>query len=142
VERALALWRGPALAEVRDYDFAAAEAARLDELHVAVQELAAQTATLAGDTVTAISEARSLTNAHPLRESAWMVLLRALGAAGRFAEALRSYADMRSLLVEQLGTEPSPVLRTMHRHLLDQDARALVPRTPRRRPRTFAHSFC
>lgn len=142
VDEALRLWRGPALAEVRDYDFAAGEAARLDELHAAVQEFAVQAATLTGDTVTAVSEARVLTNAYPLRESAWMVLLRALGAAGRFAEALRSYADLRSLLSEQLGTEPSPALRAMHRHLLDQDARALFPRTPQRKGRPFVQSFC
>ncbi|MCO1576884.1 tetratricopeptide repeat protein [Crossiella sp. SN42] len=73
---------------------------------------------------------RSLLGAHPLRESLWLLLIRALAAAGRRAEALAGYAACRERLAEELGVEPGPALRGLHLSLLTETppVRALIPR--------------
>ena len=73
-----------------------------------------------------IGELETLTAAHPLRERLWSHRMLALYRAGRQAEALRAYRDLREILVGELGIEPSPALRELEGRILRQDA-ALAP---------------
>jgi DNA-binding SARP family transcriptional activator len=118
---ALALWRGPALADLLDSEFAGAEATRLDEARLAAAEELAE-AELARDRP---SEAVALLEphvaAHPLRERAWGQLMVALYRMGRQAEALRAYQQLRRVLGEELGLEPTPALRALEGQILAQN---------------------
>ncbi|GFJ78271.1 BTAD domain-containing putative transcriptional regulator [Phytohabitans houttuyneae] len=120
---ALALWRGPALADVADAAFARAPAARLNELRLAAIEDRVDAALALGDGGGFVPELESLALAHPLRERLAGQLIRALRGAGRPAEALAAYDRLRSSLAESLGTDPSPELAALHLTLLkDTDA--------------------
>jgi DNA-binding SARP family transcriptional activator len=58
-----------------------------------------------------IGELETLIDGHPLRERPWSYLMLALYRAGRQADALRAYRDLRAILVRELGIEPSHALR-------------------------------
>ena len=74
-----------------------------------------------GRAADAAAAAAALVAAEPLRERAVAVLIRALVAAGRPAEALQAFARLRAELAEQLGTDPSPELRRLHEQVLRQE---------------------
>ncbi|BCY11914.1 hypothetical protein L3i22_070020 [Actinoplanes sp. L3-i22] len=121
IEPALELWRGRAYAEVAAYPFARAAAARLEETRAEAAELHVAILLAAGDIRASTVAARDLTLTHPLRESAWELLMRALYRAGRPAEALHQYGRLRARLNEDLGAEPGPALRRLHLAVLRQD---------------------
>jgi DNA-binding SARP family transcriptional activator len=123
---ALALWRGPAYAEVADEPYAEAEARRLDELHVVALEerIDADLALGAHDAV--VAELEALIAEHPLRERLRGQVMLALYRAGRQADALQAYAAARRTLVDELGIEPGPALQRLHADILRQD-RSLEP---------------
>ncbi len=126
LRKALALWRGPALADLPDRSTAAArpEALRLTALHRWID------AALALDRPTdVIPELRELVADHPLDETFHAQLIRALRAAGHCADALAAYEDVRRVLADRLGTGPGAELRELHRQLLATDAEA-APREP------------
>ncbi|MGI5285639.1 BTAD domain-containing putative transcriptional regulator [Nonomuraea polychroma] len=126
---ALDLWRGPALADVPDAPFAAAQARRLEELRLAAVEDLME-AELALPEASPVGALRELVTAHPLRERARGLLMRALLAAGRQAEALAVYDDTRRLLADELGADPSPELAALHLEILrGQRPRERVTRT-------------
>jgi len=112
---ALALWRGPALADLPAYEDAAA-ATRLDELRLTATEDLAEAKLARGDDQ--VPELRRLVAAHPLRERPAGQLMRALHAAGRRAEALTVYAETCGALADHLGTDPSPELSAVHQDIL------------------------
>ncbi len=118
---ALALWRGPALADHRFDDFAQAEITRLEELHAeAIEErLAAELAR--GASIDLVGELKTLVSAHPLRERLRGQLMLALYRSGRQADALETMREGRRLLVEELGLEPGPELRKLERMILAHD---------------------
>ena len=126
LDEALGLWRGPALADVDDAPFARAEAARLEERRLAAVESRAEALLACGRHRELIGELETLTAAHPLRERLWSHRMLALYRAGRQAEALRAYRDLREILTGELGIEPSPALRELEGRILRQDA-ALAP---------------
>jgi DNA-binding SARP family transcriptional activator/pimeloyl-ACP methyl ester carboxylesterase len=128
LEEALGLWRGPALADVDDAPFARAEAARLEERRLAAVESRAEALLACDRHRELIGELETLTAEHPLRERLWAHRMLALYRAGRQAEALRAYRDLREILVGELGIEPSPALRELEGRILRQDA-ALAPPT-------------
>ncbi|SNT47825.1 Predicted ATPase [Actinomadura meyerae] len=130
---ALALWRGPALADVADAEFAHPFAARLEELRVAAVEDRVEAELAAGLPVPPVAELEPLAAAHPLRERLRGHLMRALCAAGRQAEALEVYEETRRALADRLGVDPSPELAAVHLSILRRDAPApaapVVPAT-------------
>ena len=126
LDEALGLWRGPALVDVDDAPFARAEAARLEERRLAAVESRAEALLACGRHRELIGELETLTAAHPLRERLWSHRMLALYRAGRQAEALRAYRDLREILTGELGIEPSPALRELEVRILRQDA-ALAP---------------
>ncbi|MET7766879.1 BTAD domain-containing putative transcriptional regulator [Streptomyces sp. NPDC005393] len=118
LRRALALWRGPALADLPHRDAAAArpEALRLTALHRRID------ADLALDRSTdVIPELRELVADHPLDETFHAQLIRALRTAGHGADALAAYEDVRRILTDRLGTDPGTELMELHRQLLLTD---------------------
>ena len=121
LSRALALWRGPALADVAYHDFALGEAARLEELRLDCEEerLAARL-TLGEDEVVLADSAR-LSAEHPHRERLRGVFMIALYRAGRQVEALEVFREARKSLLEELGLEPGDDLRAVEAAILRQD---------------------
>jgi hypothetical protein len=114
---------------VDDAPFAQAEARRLEERRLAALESRAEALLACGGHRELIGELETLTAAHPLRERLWAHRMLALYRAGRQAEALRAYRDLRAILTGELGIEPSPALRELEGRILRQDA-ALAPPAP------------
>jgi DNA-binding SARP family transcriptional activator len=130
---ALDLWRGPALVEFPDHEFAIGLATRLEERRLAAIEdrIAAELAL--GRHAAVVGELSELVREFGLREQLWGHLAVALYRSGRQAEALRSLDEMRRLLRDELGVDPSPPLRALQTRILDHDP-ALDPPAPESRP--------
>ncbi len=131
---ALALWRGPALAEFRYEDFAQAEIARLEELRLAAQEERIEADLELGRHDELVVELEALVAEQPLRERLRGQLMLALYRSGRQAEALQAYQEGRRVLAEELGLEPSESLQRLEHQILDHDP-ALAPAERAARPR-------
>src|SRR6266516_7286112 len=100
------LWRGDALTDLRDLPFAAVEADRLAELRLAAAEDLAEAAVTCGHARDLVSDLERLATTHPLRERLHELLIRALYADGRQAEALAAYERVRTTLADELGADP------------------------------------
>ncbi len=111
LSEAEALWRGPALVDVVYAEFAAHEAARLEEL----RQLAL------GRHEQLIPPLQAFVAAQPLRERARSQLMLALYRDGRQSDALAEYRAARETLVEEIGIEPGPALQALERAILVQD---------------------
>jgi class 3 adenylate cyclase len=121
LRKALALWRGPALADVAFEPFAGSEVARLDELRVAVREELVAAELARGRHAAVIGELETLVAEHPLRERPRALLMLALYRADRQAEALEAYAEARRYLRVELGLDPSQALQKLQQGILRQD---------------------
>ena len=126
LREALGLWRGAPLSDFVYEPFAQAEAARLKELRVATIEDRIEADLRAGQAAELVSELQALAAREPLRERLRGQLMLALYRSGRQAEALDVYRDARTTLVEELGLEPGPELKTLERAILTHDP-ALEP---------------
>jgi DNA-binding SARP family transcriptional activator len=115
---ALRLWRGDAYCDVPAGSCISAERARLGELRIGAEELAAEIKLRNGDVVDAVSELTALTMRNPFREKAHATLMRALSGAGRQADALRVYGAVRHKLMSELGVEPGSELRRQQHQIL------------------------
>ncbi|MFJ9417234.1 BTAD domain-containing putative transcriptional regulator [Streptomyces sp. NPDC101227] len=143
LEEALALWRGPAFAEVADEPWAAAETARLNELRLVARELHIAARLRLGDPAAVVPEAEGLTRDNPLREEGWRMHALALWSSGRQADALAALRRARATFADELGLDPGPDLVALEEAILTQRTdvlRAAVPPPPTDtpRPRTTA----
>ncbi|MFJ2157074.1 BTAD domain-containing putative transcriptional regulator [Streptomyces sp. NPDC087856] len=103
LEEALGWWHGAAYGEWADEEWASAEAARLNELHLTAREMAI-TATLAtGAAREAVPAAEALVREHPLREEGWRLLALGLWASGRRADAVAELRRAAGVLADELG---------------------------------------
>ena len=118
---ALALWRGPPLADFAYEPFAQSTIGRLEELRLTTLEKWIEAELAAGREREMVGELRPLVAEHPLREGFRAQMILALYRAGRQAEALEVYRQTRSLLVGELGVEPAPALQQLHRAVLTHD---------------------
>lgn len=118
LERGLARWRGPALADVADEDWATPVAVRLDELRLRAQELRFRCLLDTGQHGEVLPEIERHVRAHPLRERPCGQLMVALHFSGRTAEAADTFRAFRHRLVDEAGLEPSGELGQLHRRLL------------------------
>jgi DNA-binding SARP family transcriptional activator len=118
---ALALWRGPPLADFAHMRFALPEIGRLEERRLAVLEERIEADLALGRQAELIAELELLVAEHPLRERLRALLMVALYRSGRQAEALEGYQEARRTLVEELGIEPSRELHDLHQAILRQD---------------------
>jgi predicted ATPase/DNA-binding SARP family transcriptional activator len=119
LREALALWRGPALADAATAAFAQAPIARLTELRLAATGDRIEAELIHGAAL--IPELESLVAEHPLHERFTGLLMRALAQAGRIADALAAYARIQKALADELGTDPSAELAALHVDLLRGD---------------------
>jgi basic membrane lipoprotein Med (substrate-binding protein (PBP1-ABC) superfamily)/DNA-binding SARP family transcriptional activator len=125
---ALRLWRGPALSDFAYEEFAQPYIRRFHDMHLdAVEELAAAELE-AGQASEVVPMLDAAIRDDPLRERSRELLMLALYRSGRHAEALRTHQQLRSLLVEELGLEPSPPLQRLQERILLHDPSLLPPR--------------
>ncbi len=120
-EDAAARWRGRPYGAVADEPWARAAVARLEEIHGQLREthIGALLATGAVDRV--LADVETALGEEPLRERLWVHRMAAHRAAGRRADALATYTEARTVLVDELGIEPGPELRALHTDLLRDD---------------------
>jgi DNA-binding SARP family transcriptional activator len=118
---ALSIWRGPALADFEYETFAQPAITRLEELRLAAIESRIDADLALGRHVELVGEVQSLVRENQLRERLRGQLILALYRSGRQAEALEAYREGRTVLVEELGIEPSPPLQELERAILRQD---------------------
>jgi DNA-binding SARP family transcriptional activator len=116
---ALDLWRGPALADLLAEPFLT-EAARLEELRLVAMEDRVEAELALGAHNHLVGELEALVAAHPLRERLRAQLMLALYRSDRQAEALRAYQDLRRVLGDELGIEPSRELASLEEAMLLQ----------------------
>lgn len=127
LDEALALWRGPVLADLADQPFVATEATRLEELRLVATERWVDAGLALGRHAELVSELEGMVRRYPLRENVWSQLIVALYRSGRQADALRTYQRLREVLAEELGLEPSPELRRLEGMVLRQDRELATP---------------
>ncbi len=127
LEEALALWRGPPLADLMYESFAQGEVARLEELRLEALELRIDADLALGRHEGLVGEIERLTAEHPFRERLRGQLMLAKYRSGRQAEALEAYRETRKALVEELGIEPGTELRRLQHAILAQDPDLLPP---------------
>ena len=134
----LALWRGPALADVADVELVRHEAQRLDALRVSAVEARLEADVALGRHHELVAELEGLVAVYPLRERLWALLMVCLYRTGRQADALGAFQQLRHRLADELGLDPSSELVQLEHDIL-RHAPALdwsAPRPPvtRRQP--------
>ena len=141
IREALALWRGPPLADVAKSPLVESEIASLEELRLVAQEELIEAKLALGRHADVVAELQALARRHPMRERLRAQLMLALYRSGRQAEALQTYQDVRRVLATEAGLEPGPTLRDLERAILHQDE-ALAPaeRPAAHTPGTLARS--
>ncbi len=138
LDRALGLWRGPALGEFAGLPFAQPEALRLDELRVAARERQAELLMATECAAEAVAALQAVVAEHPERERARGLLMQALYRTGRHTDALATFRSWRQHLSEDLGLDPSPALERIEQDILrhalpspesrpERPGRALLP---------------
>jgi DNA-binding SARP family transcriptional activator/DNA-binding beta-propeller fold protein YncE len=125
---ALALWRGPALADLTFEPFAQSEIARLEELRLTALEARIEADLALGRQDSLVAELEPLVAAHPYREGLRAQLMLALYRSGRQAEALETYRRARRTFSEELGIEPGPRLQELEGAILRHDSSLETPR--------------
>ncbi|AGL16218.1 hypothetical protein L083_2708 [Actinoplanes sp. N902-109] len=143
---ALAIWTGPALADLRTCPALVRYLRPLDELRCDVAEEHLALRIRRGEATGCLAELLELTAADPLRERPWALLMEAYYRTGRQSDALATYQRVRALLADELGVDPGPELRRMERNILRQDPGLLVSApdssavvsSDERRPAAFA----
>ena len=120
LSQALAMWRGPAFADLDGEDAIGSEIARLDELRLTALERRIDADLRLGRHAELVGELETLTIEYPYHERFREQEMLALYRSGRQSEALRAYDHTRTMLVDELGIEPSPSLRALHTQILQQ----------------------
>ncbi|MEU4831567.1 BTAD domain-containing putative transcriptional regulator [Streptosporangium sp. NPDC023615] len=130
LDAALALWRGPALAEFSDLSWAVAEAGRLEELRLIAVERRADAGLLLGHSGALVPDLEAHASAHPLREEAWRLLALALYRNGRQGDALGALRRARMLLRDELGLDLGATLQRLESDMLTQAVHLDPPARP------------
>ncbi|MEU0259401.1 BTAD domain-containing putative transcriptional regulator, partial [Streptomyces sp. NPDC006183] len=120
LDEALGLWYGPALADLpgRDTD---PLVVRVEQRHARARRDRFAADLALGRAEEVLAPLAALTAGQPLDEPLQALRIRALRAAGRPAEALTAYEEVRTALADRLGTDPGPELRALHAGLLVDD---------------------
>jgi DNA-binding SARP family transcriptional activator/nucleotide-binding universal stress UspA family protein len=137
LSHALALWRGPPLADLAYEEAFTQDVSRLEEMRWTCLEDRIEADLAAGRHSDVIADLEELSHRYPLRERACGLLMLAYYRSGRQADALHAYRRMRATLVGELGLEPSRPLAELERQILQQDP-ALEEAVARQIPRRAA----
>lgn len=127
---AIGLWRGAALVDVVDAGYLAAQATQLNEARLDAIETLAEAELASGRPAEALARLDDHVDANPLRERGWGLLMVALYRLGRQVTALRAFQQVRAILGEQLGLEPSPELVDIEQRILRHDPVLAGPPVP------------
>ncbi|MFC3575128.1 AfsR/SARP family transcriptional regulator [Streptomyces yaanensis] len=127
LDRALDLWRGPALVDVRTGPVLRTETRRLDEMRRTALEHRAGAYLLLGRHTELLGELGAMTAHYPLQESLHALLIVSLHRSGRSGEALEAFRRLRAALVNELGIEPSHRLQRLHHAILRDDPELASP---------------
>jgi ABC-type transport system substrate-binding protein/DNA-binding SARP family transcriptional activator/streptogramin lyase len=127
LREAESLWRGRPLADLESEPFAGLEARRLETLRIQAVEDRIDVELALGRHTVVCPELEQLVTEHPMRERLRGQLMIALYRCGRQADALQTYQEGRSLLVEELAVEPGPQLRKLQLAVLGQDSALDLP---------------
>jgi len=130
---ALRLWHGPALSDFAYEEFAQPYIRRFGDLHLDAIEQVASAELDAGRAAEVIPMLDAAIRDDPLRERSRELLMLALYRAGRHPEALRTYQQLRTVLADELGLDPSPSLQRLQERILLHDP-SLQPREPEPAP--------
>jgi predicted ATPase/DNA-binding SARP family transcriptional activator len=128
--QALALWRGPALADFVAEEFAQAEIARLEQLRLRALEERIEALLALGRHNEVLAQLTALIDQHPLEERLRAQQMVALYRSNRRADALSAYQHFRRFLGDELGLDPSHDLREIERRILRQDPALVMPAAP------------
>lgn len=131
---AIELWRGAALEEFADREFASVRARQLEEQRLVTLERRTDARLAMGQHRGLIAELRQLVTEHPLREPIWAQLIVALYRSDRQSEALRAYSELRERLAEELGITPAPELVRLEEQMLAHDPSLQLPPEPEPEP--------
>ena len=118
---ALGLWRGPVLADLAEFGFAAPIVGKLEELRLEAVETRIDAELALGRNAAMAAELTDLVRRYPLHERLHAQRMLALYRCGRQSDALAAYAQLRTLLVDELGVEPSPPVQELHHRILCHD---------------------
>ena len=138
LREALALWRGPPLADFAYEGFAQGAIARLEEERLEALEDRIDADLVIGDQAGLVGELEGLVAEHPLRERLRGQLMLALYRCGRQVDALEAYRDARRELLDGLGLEPGRALQELERAILAQDPALDAPSSRHRARPTSA----
>jgi DNA-binding SARP family transcriptional activator len=132
LRQALALWRGPALADVAEARFAQPEITRLETLRLGCLADRIDADLACGRHEELVGELEALVQQHPYDERLRGRQMLALYHAGRQADALDAYRAAYEALADGLGIEPSPELRSLEAAILRHEVPA--PAAPQEPP--------
>jgi DNA-binding SARP family transcriptional activator len=127
LEAAVGSVGGELLASEPYAGWAAEERSRFEMDYVQACNRAAGLALETGRGELAVEMARRAIGVDAMSEASWQLLIRGLAATGARAEALRAYLELRTTLVEALGTEPSATSRGLYLELLAEDSAGSAP---------------
>ncbi|WP_431903126.1 FxSxx-COOH system tetratricopeptide repeat protein [Nonomuraea sp. bgisy101] len=127
LDSALALWRGPALADFGADPWAQFDAIRLEELRYAAEEGRTDAELALGRHAEVLPRLEQRVARHPLRERSAAQLMTALYRCGRQGEALNVYERVRRVLADELGVDPAPTLQALHQAVLTHDPSLTAP---------------
>lgn len=124
----LDLWRGLPYQGFENLGSPAPEATRLEEMRLSASEDHIEAVLASGGTPSA-GDVAKLCDLHPHRERLWGLRARSLYRAGRQAEALRTFSQVRAVLRDESGLDVSPELARLEEKILLQDP-SLDPDAP------------
>jgi DNA-binding SARP family transcriptional activator/class 3 adenylate cyclase len=130
LSEALAIWRGGALADLAGETSLRGEITRLEEMRLSATEYLLSAELAAGRDSTIVGRLEVLTERYPMRERLWASLMLALYRSGRQGDALVAYQEVRRVLADELGIDPSPELQHLNGQILRQDPLLRSPLIP------------
>jgi DNA-binding SARP family transcriptional activator len=133
--RALQLWRGPAMVDLRMGRVLELEAASLEETRLGVFERRIEADLALGRHADLLGELTLAAARNPMNENLCAFLMITLYQSGHVGRSLEAFLRLRSVLRDELGVEPCPRIQRLHMAILSGDP-ALEPASwPAGRPR-------
>lgn len=127
LQAALALRRGAAMVDVAGSAQLEEEAQRLELVLLHAEQALLEARLALGEHAQLVLDLQQLIQQHPLHEQCHRLLMTALYRAGRQADALAVYQQLRHTLADELGIDPSPALRELEAAILRQDTTLIPP---------------